>query len=228
MDRSEYPEPLNVRDLWLMYETCGKFDGIVEYAPFEHEDEEGAIWCMQLRVVPDRHLQDIHVVVEREQMTNVRKRDGGCSYSPHRIVDWERRYGFDEFRESPFFAMVMEEWGSRWRTRWDTRLMDDHSCVYADGSVVSTSYVTHHFYGHEKSWYGSRRLSGEIRMCDFSIDDNGGCSIYLDDECFYDGDFCELADIVREHERMRETMDRLKEHGIDLEGGTLSIRLWDE
>lgn len=46
-------------------------------------------------------------------------------------------------------------------------------------------------------------------------------------ECFYDGDVWTLADIIDEHEQMKEQMKKLKEHGIDLDDGTLSIKLWE-
>ena len=44
---------------------------------------------------------------------------------------------------------------------------------------------------------------------------------------FFGGDIWTLREIIREHEKMTEKLKKLKEHGIDLDGGTLSLRLWD-
>jgi len=44
---------------------------------------------------------------------------------------------------------------------------------------------------------------------------------------FFGGDIWTLREIIREYEKMTEKLKKLKKHGIDLDGGTLSIRLWE-
>lgn len=225
MSRREYPEPRNVRDLNLMYETCGRIDGGIEFASFGNEVKDGNIGSMELRVVPDTYGDDVTVMVRRMQYTNVRKSpSGGHSYTPHYIVDWKKTYTFEEFRESPFFDMVMDVWGKHCRTSWDTRLMDEREC----GSEERSSWVSHPFYEHETDWLGNWRKTGKVRKCGFEVFDDGICEISLDGDRVYRGDFQKLVDIIDEHEEMRKKLNNLREHGIDLDGGTLSIKLWED
>lgn len=62
------PDPKNIRDLRLMYETCGKVDGNIEYKRLlDNKDYcEGAYVRMVMRVVPDTYTDTVRVAVERE------------------------------------------------------------------------------------------------------------------------------------------------------------------
>lgn len=220
------PEPRNVRDLRLAYETCAKVDGSIEHKQLLHTDNyyEGAFARMMMRVVPDTYANVVRVVVEREKVTNYRKTSPmGCSYTPVKVIDWEREYTFDEFRESPFYDLTIEEWGKYWRTKWDTHLMDEHGAC--DNGTDLWLYT--HFYGHERDWLNNWRKSGKIHDADIRMDENGNISIYMDGECLFDGYIERLGNMMREHEEMTENMKKLKEHGIDLDDGTLSIKLWE-
>lgn len=223
------PNPQNIRDLRLMYDTSGTIDGTIEYERLmppvmsSREYHEGDITHMALQVIPDRYFDIVYVCVRREQVTNLRE-DG--VYSPKRITDWSKEYTFAEFEESPFYQMCMVSWGTRaW---WDTHLMDDHD-VFDDDSRWG---VYAHVYEHRRSWLGNWDKTGRIAAVDFSLDEDGNVEMGITNsdkrECVYDGDVWELKRIVEEHEEMRERLDRLKEHGVDLDNGTLSVRLWEQ
>lgn len=221
------PDPKNIRDLRLMYETCGKVDGNIEYKRLlDNKDYcEGAYVRMVMRVVPDTYTDTVRVAVEREKLTNYRKTSPmGCSYTPVVVVDWEHVYSFDEFRESPFYDLTIDEWGKYWRTAWDTHLMDEHEVYDNDGRDFS---IWAHFYEHESDWLCNWRKTGKIREANIVLDRNGNVSISLDRESVFDGYIEKLARIIDEHEQMQEQLEKLKEHGIDLDDGTLSIKLWE-
>lgn len=219
----ERPNPQRIRDLRLMYETCRKADGNIEYKrlmPYvmsSREYNEGDITGMALRVVPGSYRDVVTVCVQREQVTNLR--DDGC-YCPKRLTDWSKEYTFAEFVESPFYQMCIESWGD---CSWDTSLMDEHE-VFDDDTRWG---VYAHVYEHN-DW----RNTGRIDAVDFYLDEDGNVEMGLARngvrDCFYDGDVWELQRIVEEHQEMKDKLDRLKEHGIDLENGTLSIELWGD
>lgn len=221
------PRPQSVRDLRLMYETCGRTDGNIEYKNLKHyvissrEYHEGDITCMMLRVVPSSYHDIVTVCVQREQVTNLR--EDGC-YCPRRLTDWSKEYTFAEFVESPFYQMCIDSWGDCW---WDTHLMDEHE-VFDDDTRWG---VYAHVYEHRRSWLGNWDKTGNIDAVNFQLDEDGGIELCLTHhgkhDCFYDGDIWELQRIVEEHQEMREKLDKLKEHGVDLENGTLSIELWE-
>ena len=221
------PDPKNIRDLRLMYETASRVDGIIEYkrlAPkvmSSREYHEGDIIGMYLRVVPSNYHDLVTVCVQREQVTNLRE-DG--VYRPKRLTDWSKEYTFQEFKESPFYQMCVETWGD---CHWDTHLMDEHE-VFDDDTRWG---VYAHVYEHHRTWLGNWDKTGRIEAVDFSLDEDGGIEMGVSSngrrECFYDGDVWTLADIIDEHEQMQEQLKKLKEHGIDLDDGTLSIKLWE-
>lgn len=220
------PEPKTVRDLRLAYDTCAKVDGNIEHKQLLGNEDycEGAFVRMVMRVVPEIHRDVVRVVVEREKLTNYRKTSPiGCSYTPVKVIDWEREYTFDEFRESPFYDLTIDEWGKHWRTRWDTSDMDEHR-IYDNGTEW---WLYAHFYEHERDWLNNWRKSGKIRDADIRMDEDGDISIHMDGECLFDGYIGDLGNMLREHEEMTENMKKLKEHGIDLDDGTLSIKLWE-
>ena len=220
------PDPKNIRDLRLMYDTASKVDGIIEYKRLgpkvmsSREYHEGDIIDMQLRVVPSAYYDLVTVVVQRTQVTNLRD---GC-YSPKRLTDWSKEYTFEEFKESPFYQMVLDAWGDY---SWDTHLMDEHE-VFDDDNRWG---VYAHVYEHHRTWLNNWDKTGRIESVDFSLDEDGNIEMGLSRngkrECFYDGDVWTLADIIDEHEQMREQLKKLREHGIDLDDGTLSIKLWE-
>ena len=217
------PEPKTVRDLRLAYETTNKIDGNVEYQSFCTEPEDGAISHMCLRVVPNEHRDVVNVLVERERYTNVRKSEhGGHSYTPRRIVDWEREYTFCEFRESPFWGMTLDEWGKFWGTKWDTSKMDEHD-VEDEGDRW---WLWCHVYRHERDWLRNWKKTGAIDEVNVCVNEDGNVELYLNKECFFRGDVWKLERIIREHEEMTEALKRLREHGVDMDGGVLRIRLW--
>lgn len=221
------PTPKNVRDLRLMYDTTSYVHGNIEYKQLSDKMNsrdyvDGEITSMRLRVVPNSYGKDEVVVrVEREQVTNLR--DG--VYNPKVLVDWEKAYTFDEFRESPFYEMCVEKWSN---ASWDTHLMDEHE-VFDDDTRWG---VYAHVYESRRSWFDSRKKTGRIEAVDFSLDEDGhveiGLTGYGKRQNVYNGNVWELRDIIDEHAEMKEQLGRLKEHGIDLDGGTLSIRLWEE
>lgn len=224
----ERPNPQNIRDLRLMYETCRNVDGNIEYKRLmphvmsSREYNEGDITGMALRVVPGSYRDVVTVCVQREQVTNLR--DDGC-YCPKRLTDWSKEYTFAEFVESPFYQMCIDSWGD---CSWDTHLMDEHE-VFDDDTRWG---VYAHVYEHRRTWLGNWDKTGCIDAVDFSLDEDGNVEMGLAHngkrECFYDGDIWELQRIVDEHQEMKEKLDRLKEHGVDLENGTLSIELWGD
>lgn len=222
------PRPKNVRDLRLMYEMTRRIDGTVEYKSFmpevrsSRDYHEGDITSMALRVVPSSYSDIVTVCVQREQVTNLR--EDGC-YCPRRLTDWSKEYTFAEFVESPFYQMCIEAWDG---CSWDTHEMDEHE-VYDDDTRWS---VYAHVYEHRNTWLGNWDKTGNIDAVNFQLDEDGGIELCLTHhgkpECFYSGDIWELQRIVEEHEEMREKLDKLKEHGVDLENGTLSIKLWED
>lgn len=221
------PSPKNVRDLRLMYDTTSYVDGCIESKRLSDKMNsqdyvEGEIISMRLRVVPNSYGKDEVVVrVEREQVTNLR--DG--VYSPKALVDWKKAYTFEEFRESPFYEMCIEKWSN---ASWDTHLMDEHE-VFDDDTRWG---IYAHVYEHQPKAFGNWRKTGAIDAVDFSLDKDGNVELGLTRfgkrQDVYNGDVWELMDIISEHAEMKEQLGRLKEHGIDLDGGTLSIRLWEE
>lgn len=223
--------PASVRDLRLMYETSGRTDGCVEYKDLmpevmnSREYAEGDITRMMLRVVPSRYGEDSVVVkVEREQVTNLR--EDGC-YTPKRLVDWSREYTFDEFRDSPFMQMCIDVWGGSGAS-WDTHEMDEHEAFDED----TRWGIYAHVYEHRRSWLGNWDKTGNIEAVDVSLDENGNIELGLkrfgSHETFYSGDIWTLERMIAEHDEMERKLGRLREHGIDLEGGTLSIKLWED
>lgn len=224
--KEEYPEPRTLRDLWLMRETCPKHYGTVEYErtpglpSCSRDFEEGMVTCHAMWVDPQLRRGTVTVQVYREVVRDLR----GGTYYPLRDVLWERTYqGFEEFRRSPFWDLTMEAWKHR-RTRWDTRLMDEHEAVDNGDS----RWVWGHYYKHETDWLGNDRLSGEIGSLNVYVDDGGSVSVEIDGERSFDGPIQDLARVLREHGEMTEKLRRLKEHGVDLDEGTLSIRLWGD
>lgn len=221
------PDPQNIRDLRLMYETTGRHAGVIEHKRLmpnvmsSREYHEGDITSMQLRVIPSSYYDRVNVCVQRVQVTNLR--DDGC-YRPIRLDDWSKEYTFQEFKESPFYQMVLDEWGD---CSWDTHLMDEHE-VFDDDTRWG---VYAHVYEHHRTWLGNWDKTGRIEAVDFYLDEDGNVEMGVSSngrrESFYNGDIWTLKQIVEEHDQMREQLKKLKEHGIDLDDGTLSIRLWE-
>lgn len=227
------PNPQNIRDLRLMYDTASKVDGVIEYKNLmpgrmsSRDYHEGDITCIRLRVVPSSYYDVVTVCVQREQVTNLRDR----VYSPKMLTDWSKEYTFAEFKESPFYQMCIDVWGDRsglaTQLWWDTSKMDEHEvtdedtrwCVYA------------HVYEHHRTWLGNWDKTGRIEAVDFYLDENGEVELGFTRndkrESVYEGDIWTLQEIIDEHEQMREQLKKLKEHGIDLDDGTLSIKLWE-
>lgn len=220
------PDPKNIRDLRLMYDTASKVDGIIEYKRLgpkvmsSREYHEGDIIGMQLRVIPSSYRDLVTVVVQRTQVTNLRD---SC-YNPKMLTDWSKEYTFQEFKESPFYQMCVETWGD---CHWDTHLMDEHEATDED----TRWYVYAHVYEHHRTWLGNWDKTGCIEAVDFFLDEDGEVEMGLTrngrHESVYSGDIWALQQIVDEHEQMQEQLKKLKEHGIDLDDGTLSIKLWE-
>lgn len=220
------PDPQNIRDLRLMYETASKYEGIIEYENLmrgvmsSRDYHEGDITSIQLRVVPSSYHDIVTVCVQRVQVTNLR--DG--VYSPKRLTDWSKEYTFDEFKESPFYQMCVDAWGNQC---WDTSKMDEHEVTDED----TRWYVYAHVYEHHRTWLGNWDKTGRIEAVDFFLDEDGEVEMGLTrngrHESVYNGDIWTLQQIVDEHEQMQEQLKKLKEHGIDLDDGTLSIKLWE-
>lgn len=231
-DRTK-PNPQNIRDLRLMYETAGKVDGIIESKNLmpnvrnSREYHDGDIVRMNLRVVPSNYYDVVTVCVQREQVANLHD---GC-YNPKRLTDWSKKYTFQEFKESPFYQMCIDVWDDRTglstKLYWDTHLMDDHEVIDED----TRWYVYAHVYEHYRTWLGNWYKTGCIEAVDLFLDENGEIEMGLTHngkhERVYDGDIWSLQQIVEEHEQMKEQLKKLKEHGIDLDDGTLSIKLWE-
>lgn len=220
------PRPQNIRDLRFMYETSRMTDGTIEYKRLinvrsSREYHEGDIIDMSLRVIPSVYYDIVTVCVQREQVTNLR--DG--VYSPKRLTDWSKEYTFAEFKESPFYQICVDSWDG---CAWDTHLMDDHDVFDNDNRWG----VYAHVYEHQKTWLNNWDKTGRIESVDFELDEDGcvriGLSRFGKHECFYDGDIWALRRIVMEHDEMEEKLEKLKKHGIDLDGGVLSIRLWED
>jgi hypothetical protein len=221
------PTPQSIRDLRLMYETARRIDGMVEYKSFmpkvrsSRDYHEGDITNMALRVIPSNYRDVVTVCVQREQVTNLRD---GC-YNPKRLTDWSKEYTFAEFVESPFYQMCIEAWDG---CSWDTHEMDDHEALDED----TRWSVYAHIYEYRRTWLGNWDKTGNIDAVNFCLDEDGGIELSIKHfdkiDRFYSGDIWELRRIVEEHEEMRQKLERLKEHGIDLEDGTLSIKLWEE
>ena len=220
------PDPKNIRDLRLMYETASRVDGIIEHKNLmpgkmsSRDYHEGDITGIELRVVPSEYYDLVTVCVQRTQVTNLR--DG--VYSPRRLTDWSKEYTFQEFKESPFCQMCIDQWSD---CHWDTHLMDEHE-VFDDDTRWG---VYAHVYEHHRAWLDNWDKTGRIEAVDFSLDEDGNVEMGLSRngkrECFYDGDVWTLRQIVDEHEQMQEQLKKLKEHGIDLDDVTLSIKLWE-
>ena len=212
------PDPKNVRDLKLAYDTCGRYEGSIEYRNVGGK-EVGEVSSMTLRVVP--YYDHVHVEVRSDVISRVH--DNGWRSIKYR-TEWSKDYTFNEFRESPFWDMTLDEWGKYYRTKWDTSKLDEHEVEDCEDYL----WMYGHVYEREKRC-GSTGLhkTGNIHSVSAYLDVNGNIELKLNDKCFWDGDVHELARIIDEHERMSEQLDRLKEHGIDLDDGTLSIKLWE-
>lgn len=219
------PKPQSVRDLQLMYDTCGYVRGGIEFANLKYSSEanEGDILSMCLRVVPDIYTNKVVVRVESEQATNLR---GSC-YTPKYIVNWEKTYSFKEFVESPFYEMTIERWSNREGFArplyWDTHAMDDHE-VYDDDTRWG---IYAHVYEHEFDFLGNWRKTGHIEAVDIALDEDGELAIGLTyrgkrHELFY-GSVWEFADLVE----LAKQLDTLKDRGIEYDGETLTINLSD-
>lgn len=229
MGATDDPRPASVRDLRLMYDTTRRTDGNIEYKCLmpdvrsSRHYHDGDITSMALRVIPDVIGNEVVVRVERTQVTNL---IDGC-YTPKAIVDWSRTYSFEEFSESPFMQMCMEKWGET-TCSWDTHEMDEHEVF--DNDTRWEIYA--HVYEHHRTWLGNWDKTGKIEAVDICLDEDGDVDIGLTrfgkHETFYSGDVWTLRRILAEHEEMERKLRKLKEHGIDLEGGTLSIRLWED
>lgn len=219
-----YPEPTTIRDLQLMYDTCGKYNGTIEYERTEGlpnyglDYREGMVTCHAMAVTPMMNSGTVRVQVYREIVTDLRK-DG--TYRPHRDVLWEKTYpSFEEFHKSPFWEPTMDAW--KGRGRWDTRPLDDHEAV-DDGD---RRWVWGHYYKHETDWLGNDRLSGEIGSVNVYVRDDGYISIDIDYDEVFSGMIQNLARMLKAYEDMKVKLERLKTHGVDLNDGTLSIKLW--
>lgn len=225
--RMEKPDPKTIRDMRLMYETSRRVDGNIEYKRLSppvmssRDYHEGDIIAIELRVIPSSYDDVVTVCVQREQVTNLR--DG--VYSPRRLTDWSKEYTFEEFKDSPFYQICIEAWGDCW---WDTSKMDEHE-VFDD---CDSWGVYAHVYEHHRDWLDNWCKTGRVESVDFSLDEDGnvemGVSRHGKRESVYSGDVWTLQQIVDDYEQMLEKMKKLKEHGIDLDDGTLSIRLWEE
>lgn len=221
------PTPQSIRDLRLMYETARRIDGTIEYknlmpdAIHSRDYHEGDIRSMALRVVPSNYRDVVTVCVQREQVTNLRD---GC-YTPKRLTDWSKEYTFAEFVESPFYEMCIESWDG---CSWDTSKMDDHEAV--DDETRWNVYA--HVYEHRRTWLGNWDKTGNIDAVGFCLDEDGGIELSIKHfdklDCFYSGDIWELKRIVEEHQEMKKQLEKLKEHGVDIDSGTVSIRLWED
>ena len=226
--RMEKPDPKTIRDLRLMYETSHRPYGTIEYANLRpdvmnsREYHEGDIIGMDLRVIPSEYHDLVTVCVQRVQVTELGE-DG--VYRPRRLDDWSKEYTFAEFRESPFYQMCVDEWKG---CSWDASEMDDHEVFDED----TRWGVYAHVYEHHSDWLGNWCKTGRVESVDFSLDEDGNVEMGLARngrrESVYSGDVWELQRIVEEHGQLVEQMERLKEHGIDLDAGMLSIRLWEE
>jgi len=221
------PNPQTIRDLRLMYETCGCYNGCIEYkslndAKNSSEYKNGDIISMSLNVVPSEYEDKVVVGVYRKMVTN--KTDDKSYYTPKALVDWEMSYTFDEFKVSPFYDMCIDRWSDRNGVSWDTSKMDEHEAWDDD----TRWYVYAHVYEHEYDWLHNWRKTGNISSVNFELNENGNTRLYLDGDCFWDGDIWSLVDAIQEHEDLKKRLSKLKEHGIDLDDGTLSIRLWEE
>ena len=221
----ERPEPRTVRDLRLMYETCGYVDGTIEHKRLLslmniRDYHEGDITGITLSVVPVEYKDKVYVSVYREQVTNLR--DG--AYCPHKLIDWQKSYTFDEFRDSPFYDMCIDKWGSSAATSWDTHEMDEHEV----GDEDSRWWLWAHVYEHRRDWLGNWRKTGRISSVSVDLDEDGNMVICLNGDNVVESDVWSLSKMVDEYERMQEKLEKLKEHGIELEDGILSIRLFDE
>lgn len=215
------PDPKNVRDLKLAYDTCGKSDGNIEYRNMGGK-EVGEVSARMLRVIPSVYANTVSVVVQDDVITEIHENGwrsirSGC--------EWSKEYTFDEFRESPFWDMTLDEWGKYYRTRWDTSKIDDHEVEDGDGDYL---WMYGHVYERaESSGCNYLKKTGNIHSISAYLQVNGNLELKLEGECFWDGDVHELARIIDEHEQMQEQLKKLKEHGIDLDDGTLSIKLWE-
>ena len=217
-----------------MYETASRIDGIIEYknlmpdVMFSRDYHEGDITSMQLRVVPSSYHDIVTVCVQRVQVTSLRE-DG--VYSPKRLTDWSKEYTFQEFKKSPFYQMCVDAWSDRsglaTKLYWDTHLMDDHEVTDEN----TRWYVYAHVYEHHRTWLGNWDKTGCIEAVDFFLDEDGDVEMGLTRngkrQNVYNGDIWALQQIVDEHEQMQEQLKKFKEHGIDLDEGTLSIKLWE-
>ena len=212
-----------------MYDTTVLFDGVIDCKDLMPDVRssrcyhEGDITNIQLRVVPSRWHDVVTVCVQREQVTNI---DPNGVYSSRRLTDWSKEYTFTEFKESPFYQMVIDKWGDGY---WDTSPMDKHEVFDKDDRWG----VNVHVYEHARDYLGNWRKTGRINAVDFYVDEDGGVELGITShfgkrECLYNGDIWELKRIVEEHQEMREQLEKLKEHGVDIDSGTVSIRLWED
>jgi hypothetical protein len=227
MSKDDYPEPTTVRDLWLMGETCGKYRNCVEYERADGVPDngidyrEGMVVCHTMRVLPDAYADTVEVVVQRVEVDHTYP-DG--SYCPREVTLWRRTYGgIKGFRESPFWGLTLASWGTA-RASWDTRKLDDHDVGF-DGDRGG---LWLHYLKHRTDWLGNDKLSGEIGSLCFSARQDGSVALAIDGNEVFDGLVQDLATALEEYLEMKEKLETLKEHGVDLDEGTLSIRLWGD
>lgn len=226
------PQPKTVRDLRMMYDTCGHFDGNIEYKRLVDSDDmkDGDIISIALRVVPDMYDDNVRVEVRREQVCNVRKGEyAGVCYSSKYLVGWSKTYTFDDFVESPFYDLMMESWyenrsGMGYPLYWDTSKMDEHEVRDNDTSW----YISAHVYNHRRTFLNNLPRSGTIDAVEVDLDEDGGIGIYLGSDEVYVGNIWKLQSIVDRYYETEDTLKKLSERGIDLESGVLSIKLWEE
>lgn len=221
--------PQNIRDLKLMYETSGFYDGIIDCEDLMPDVRssryyhEGDITDIQLRVIPSSWNDIVTVCVQREQVTNTYP-DG--VYNTRRLTDWSKEYTFAEFKESTFWQMVIDKWGNSY---WDTSPMDEHEVFDNDDRWGVNVHIYEHAWDYLHNWC----KTGRINAVDFEIDEDGNIELGITShfgkhERFYSGDIWELQRIIEEHQEMKEQLEKLKEHGVDIDNGTVSIRLWED
>ncbi len=218
-------EPKTVKDLKFAYDTTSYCFGNIEYESYKVE-KEGDTSERYIRVHPNVSSDVVEVEVGHEEVYRVERYfDRLSSYSSRHVIDWKKTYTFDEFKESPFWDMTLKKWGEHWRTRWDASKIDERGCTYGDG--YTDMYVHVYEYEH-RGLFGNWEKTGKIDSVQVSVADEGDISLTINDRCFYHGDIHDLKKMVEEHVKMTENIKKLGERGIDLEDGTLSIKLWGD
>lgn len=226
MSATDKPSPKNARDLRLMYDTCGRVDGCLEYKRLKQwvmssrEYEEGDIISIGLYAMPDPRKNSVLVAVRREQVTNLRE-DG--VYNPLMLTDWSKEYSFAEFVDSPFYQMCIDGWARSAWAGWDTSKMDEHE-VYDDDTRWG---IYAHVYERSGRKFSGWEKTGRIEAVRVTLDEDGQIALWFSQGdkmgCFFDGYVWQLAEIVEEHDEMVEQRKALEERGITIDGRTLSI-----